>query len=161
MIEFSGRLSGAAEKKFWNKATVSIQNTMLLSSVLVLAPIILFCVSAHYWTFAWASLAFIALIPLLARIPQSPKERMSMTPKRIYTEDDQIICIADKYAETRYIEDVKCVRDFGEFYELVFPFGKVSENYICQKDLLTKGTLEEFEALFADKIEYCKLRDRK
>ena len=54
--------------------------------------------------------------------------------------------------EYRNIEDVKCVRDFGEFYELVFPFGKISEKFICQKDLLSKGTLAEFEALFGDKI---------
>lgn len=161
MIEFNGRLSGAAEKRFWNKATVSIQNFMLGASALVLAPIILFCARTRYWSFVWSFLSVFLLIPLMVRIPKRKKERIAMTPKKIYTEDDQIICIADKYAESRYIEDVKCVRDFGEFYELVFPFGKVSEKYICQKDLLTKGTLEEFEALFADKIECCKPRDSK
>lgn len=156
MIEFSGRLSGAAEKRFWNRAAVSAQNMMLISAGVVLTPIVIFCIRAQMWAFIWGCIAFAALLPLLARIPKSKKERMSMTPKRIYTEDGQIICIADKYAETRFIDDVQYVRDFGEFYELVFPFGKVSEKYICQKDLLTKGTLEEFEALFANKIQHCK-----
>ena len=49
------------------------------------------------------------------------------------------------------ISDAKQLRDFGEFYEIVFPFGKVSDKFICQKNLLTQGTLEEFEKLFEGK----------
>ncbi len=63
-----------------------------------------------------------------------------------------VICIADKYKECRKISDVKRVRDYGEFYELVFPLSKMSEKFICQKNLLTKGTLEEFKRLFRGKI---------
>lgn len=50
------------------------------------------------------------------------------------------------------IKDVKNVYDHGEFYDLVFPFGKISGKFICQKNLLTEGTLAEFEALFDGKI---------
>ena len=50
------------------------------------------------------------------------------------------------------ISDVKKVVDHGEFYELSFVFGKVSDKFICQKSLLTKGTLEEFKAMFGDKV---------
>ena len=39
------------------------------------------------------------------------------------------------------------------FYFIKFPFGKYSDKFICQKSLLTQGTLEEFEALFEGKIE--------
>ena len=75
-----------------------------------------------------------------------------MIPKKIVTDNDYIISIADKYSDSRNINDVKLVRDFGEFYEIIFPFGKISEKFICQKNLLVKGTIEEFEALFGDKI---------
>ena len=51
------------------------------------------------------------------------------------------------------IGDAKQVRDFGEFYEIVFLFGKISDKFICQKNLLTKGTLEQFESLFNGKLQ--------
>ena len=38
------------------------------------------------------------------------------------------------------------------WYEIVFPFGKISSNFICQKNLIFKGSLEEFEDLFNGKI---------
>ena len=75
-----------------------------------------------------------------------------MLPKRIYTNGDHIVCVAEKYTDSKLIKDVKKVIDHGEFYELCFPFGKTSEKFICQKSLLSKGSLGAFERLFADKI---------
>ena len=93
--------------------------------------------------------AAVFLLPLAALIPQAEK---SMTPKKIVVDEESIACTTDKEIVTKWISDVKQVIDHGEFYELVFPFGKISTNFICQKNLLTKGTLEEFEALFEGKI---------
>ena len=63
-----------------------------------------------------------------------------------------IVCVADKYVESKLLSDVKQVRDFGAFYDVVFPFGKYSEKFVCQKDLLTIGTIEDFEKLFEGRI---------
>lgn len=70
----------------------------------------------------------------------------------IRIQDNILLSVSDRATESRYIEEVKEVRDYGEYYVLVFPMGKLSEKFVCQKDLLTKGTLEEFEALFEGKI---------
>lgn len=104
------------------------------------------------WGVVIAYLSFYLIFPLLVRIPRSKKEQAAVLPKRIYTERNSIVCVAEKYQERKKIADVKLVRDFGEFYELVFPFGKYSEKFICQKSLLSKGTLKAFEALFPGKI---------
>lgn len=104
------------------------------------------------WGVVIAYLSFYLIFPLLVRIPRSKKEQAAVLPKRIYTERNSIVCVAEKYQERKKIADVKLVRDFGEFYELVFPFGKYSEKFICQKSLLSKGTLNAFEALFPGKI---------
>ena len=92
------------------------------------------------------------IAPLLLYIPKRKKERLSLTPKCIRVEDECIICMADKYTEQRFIDDVKKVYDYGEYYDLIFSFGKVSEKFICQKELLSKGSIEEFESLFEGKI---------
>ena len=58
----------------------------------------------------------------------------------------------EKFTESAAIEDVVKLVDYGEFYDLSFPFGKLNDKFVCQKSLLSKGTLEEFEALFEGKI---------
>ena len=150
MIEFNGRLTGAAEKRFFDRARASGQNVLLISLLFLSPPITVFSIMRGYWGIIIGLLAVAVAILLLARIPQSQKDKEKMIPRKIFTEDEYIICIANAYTESRLIRDAKMVRDFGEFYEVVFPMGKVSEKFICQKDLLTKGSLEEFETLFKD-----------
>lgn len=48
--------------------------------------------------------------------------------------------------------NVKKVIDTGELYYLIFKFGDITNSWICQKDLLIQGSIEEFEKLFEDKI---------
>ena len=50
------------------------------------------------------------------------------------------------------MEGIKEVRDFGEYYVLIFRDSGNFSQIICQKDLLTKGTIEQFEELFDGKI---------
>jgi hypothetical protein len=152
MVEFKGQLTGAAEKRFLKKVADMGQNVFLAMSFLMSPVVIRLSIREHSVIPSSVYLIFVAIILLIARIPKSKKEREAITPKRIYTEENKIVCVAEKYVESRKIADVKCVRDFGEFYELVFPFGKISEKFICQKNLLTKGTLKEFESLFGDKV---------
>ena len=65
---------------------------------------------------------------------------------------NHIVCIAEQYKESKPISDVSKVIDCGSYYDIRFPFGKLSDKFICQKDLLTKGSLEKFEELFEGKI---------
>lgn len=152
MIEFDGYISGAAEQYFWNKAR-KLTQTILIASVLVFLPIIgLIAIKTKYWLLLVFYCTLFVWIPLLARIPKSKKEKLALLPKKIFTEDEYITVVAGDQEEYRQISDAKLVRDHGEFYEITFPVGKVSDKFICQKNLLTKGTLEDFEALFEGKI---------
>lgn len=152
MIEFDGHITGAAEKHFQKKAGDFVQKTLIVGMVVASPIIILFSQKMQSWLPMAAYGLFFVCILLTLRIPKSKKERTAVMPKRVYTEEEFIVCVADTYEEYRNMGDVKEVRDYGDFYELVFPFGKVSDKFICQKDLLTKGTIEEFESLFEGKI---------
>ena len=57
----------------------------------------------------------------------------------------------DNYAGKEVI-DVKKVIDKGNFYIILFYFPHKDVNFICQKDLIVEGTIEEFEELFEGKI---------
>ena len=50
------------------------------------------------------------------------------------------------------MEGIKGVRDFGEYYVLIFRGSGNFSQIICQKALLTNGTIEQFEELFDGKI---------
>jgi hypothetical protein len=152
MIEFDGYIFGAAEKQFHEKNRVFGQTVLICSMLLFLPIIITLAIRIHSWLLLCLYCAFIAIMPLLTHIPKSKKEKLSITPKRIFIEGDYIVCVADKYEESRLISDVKQVLEYDEFYELVFPFGNISHKFICQKSLIKNGTLEEFEFMFDGKI---------
>lgn len=152
-IEFRGYISGKAEKRFRMKSRIIGLQIILITILLFCPGILIFGIKTQTQIIVkitiFASVAFL----LMAFIPKSKKEWKSLTPKRIFIDEDCIVCVADKYTDTKYIDDVKKVYDRDEYYELVFPVGKISEKFICQKDLLSKGSIEEFEALFEEKIE--------
>lgn len=151
-IEFCGLLTGAAEAFFWKKSINSGQMIML-SSIAIVSPWCAFLSLklGNFIPLLVCGILFL-LTPLLVRLPKSQKEKMRLTPNRIYVEDDCIVCVSDEYVERKYIDDAKYVFDHGEFYEFVFPFGKVSDKFICQKSLLTQGTLEAFESIIGSKL---------
>ena len=153
MVEFVGHLTGKAEKAFVRKT----RNTglwILAIAILLSIPFIFFVGKniMHDVKFSYCMLGALCIVPLFALLPKSKKEHMAMLPKRIYSNEDQIICVADRHTDAKSISDVVKVIDHGEFYELCFPFGKLSDKFICQKTLLEKGTIEEFESMFAGKI---------
>ena len=153
MIEFTGYITGKAEKRFVQK---SRRIGLIFSSFAILFALpIAFLIGKfvlHDDAFIYAMLAGLSCIPLICFIPKGKKEHLSMLPKRIYTRDNHIVCVADKYTDSKLISDVTKVLDHGDFYELCFPFGKISEKFICQKSLLSKGSLDAFERLFKGKI---------
>ena len=154
MIEFNGYISGSAEKRFMWKSRKFVLIPFLIA-ILFSVPRLLFLgnevlqdIAFIYTIFA----CYFILLFIICFIPQSKKTRRKILPKRIYTNKDHIVCVADQYTESKFINDVAKVIDHGEFYELCFPFGKVSDKFICQKSLLAKGTIKEFERLFDGKI---------
>ncbi len=148
MIEFDGYIMGSAEKYFFKKIKRLSLKLIYGSLLLPLPGVIILSLQYNFWVLLGVYSSMFITAPLCFCFPKSKKEKKAIKPKRIFTEDEYIIAVTDKCEDIKRISDVKEVYDFGEFYELVFPFGKVSEKFICQKDLLTKGSLKEFEALF-------------
>lgn len=152
VIEFNGYIDGTARKRFWHNNRVMGVKIILVAEALIIPGIMVFGIKAQNWLMVILFAVTFFILPLSALIPQGKKAEKSVLPKRIVADEESITCTTDREVVAKWLEDVKTVIDHGEFYELVFPFGKISTNFICQKNLLTKGTLEEFEALFEGKI---------
>lgn len=156
MIEFKGYLTGNSQKYFCNQI-VKFQRIFILFTCIP-GLFIIYLFGYLFWgvnielKIILVFLIMIAIVYMLPRI-QTKKEKEKITPRRVYLENDIIICQSNALVESRTVQDIKEVRDYGDFYYLVFPFGKYSYRFVCQKDLLTQGTIADFESLFTGKIK--------
>lgn len=93
----------------------------------------------------------VAVLCLIARIALK-KYNKDLLIKRVYVEGSHIFSVSSNGTHKFKIKSIKKVTDYGEFYFIGFSKFLAVEDIVCQKNLLKKGTLEEFEALFEDKI---------
>ena len=92
MIEFNGSLTGEAQKFFWKNSRTIVLNLLFVTFLLIL-PVILFIVlQTKYWELLIAYLVSCFVIFLLLFVPKSQKEKENFTPKRIFTEEEYIVC---------------------------------------------------------------------
>ncbi len=147
MIEFKGKISGKALKyhsKRYKKLLVFSSFATSLLMFLLLGSIDF----ARYLIFILAVIA----LPLLVIICPASIWGI-LAPHRIYIdlEDRTIVSeIAGSRESFRMIDDVIAVKDHGEFYTFKFNSRRNHYDFIVQKDLITQGTIEEFEEIFEE-----------
>lgn len=150
MFEFKGDLSGVS-KEYALKKTAKLTQRFLLLGAVYLLPFsyIIFVTFLHsFWIFILPALFFISSI--IARITY--KMNTQKLSHGIYINGGTITADFKFNSQTLDISKVKAVHDYGEFYEIIPKNIFVFSAFICQKDLLTNGTLEEFETLFDGRI---------
>ena len=152
MIEFKGEITGRC-KKFLMAKQIKIQTTATsITIALFLIPLILV---AYYWNvIALIFLIPLALLLVFSLMPPGKNAQKLFIPKRVYidTTEETIVNECEKMERFRMLNSVKEILDYGEWYYFIFNYEDRDPYFICQKDLLTQGTLEEFEALFEGKI---------
>ena len=152
MIEFNGYITGSAER-YYKKKFIKLWLFIILIATILFIPITIFVEN----TFPIKGLGlFINLIgPCLFCVAivlcTSKKFIKGIIPKKVYIYNSEIHVEIENETESRMIDEVSEVYDFGAFYEICFKKSK-DFKYLCQKDKLSKGTLEEFESLFDGKL---------
>ena len=159
MIEFSGMLTGDCRKYAIKSIRIRFFVAMVLTSIVVTLP----CVYISYLVQEKIILLFLigpAYLLFVASLPPSKGILSQTIPFRVRLNCEENTFIYEvKINRTRSSEDFKMIDDivkvidYGEWYTVIIPIGLVGRDINCQKDLLTQGTLEEFEALFEGKIE--------
>jgi hypothetical protein len=149
MIEFYGELSEECKRYMQNTVSKIRYMTFPLLIVILCTPII---IAAIMWN-------WIFILGLLVTIPGSvfavmpdKKGANLVTPTRITIEQESMESEGDKFYHSRNMSDVKKIIDLGGWYHIIFYFPHKSMYFVCQKNLIVKGTGEEFEKLFEGKI---------
>ena len=132
MIEFTGYLTANALKYYQRR---SIRLTRMF-----LALLFSMCVSGLFYANFWfgkqisaitaiSAIVIFAVCIIFLPYPIFKWQKNNSLAKQIYIKDGMIFYVTDKGTVTQALEGV-----------------------ICQKDLLTNGTIEQFEELFDGKI---------
>lgn len=151
MIEFTGQPSFEVQKHIYQKTRRMLHIMSFIAWFILLVPIASFTINHNMTLFLYGYLAMLPFLHLVVLLNQ-PSKKKPMLPGKIMIDDENIEYISEQTTVCRYVSDVKVVRDYGEFYDIISYFGKGSDFYVCQKDLLSRGTLEDFEKLFDGKI---------
>ncbi len=151
MIEFCGNLQGQARKYAFKQVNKHSIIGSIIAAVLATIAIILLAVFVDV-----IILVFLVLPPTLILVSifakSSKSIEASIFPERIVVDKDCIISSSAEFRDERELSQINSIIDFGEFYQIIFDAKYESNKYICQKDLITKGTIEDFEKLFENKI---------
>ncbi len=146
MIEFTGELTGKSKRCVIR----NMRRGLFIASTVVF---LLFGIPTVVFAMAYNYLLFLFLIPLgiLFLNPFCQSDNMKKPFRvKITIENDEVIYEHESVYNSYGINEVEEVVEYDEYYHILF--NNFNKNYVCQKDLLTSGTIEEFEALFEGKI---------
>ncbi len=152
MIDFNGEISGDCKKFLINRHRVLQIKAQLITFTVFSIPTILLAI-------LWRPMIALFMIPvslvlIFAILPPTKQDQKTFVPKRVYIDLNErtIIQISEKAERFHMIEDVWQVEDYGEWYYFIFKLESRDHYFICQKNLLISGSIEQFEELFAEKI---------
>ncbi len=149
-IVFEGELSEKNKKYFERGQDRDNRITMLIVAVLILVPVTLLVVKCGLYFISLYSLNIIFVVG--AFVPIKKQYREGIYPEMIIIEGEDLKSLGKNSSVYKKMYDVKEVEDLGDSYRILFDFPGRSPMFLCQKDLITEGTIEDFEELFADKI---------
>ena len=150
MIIFEGQISGKCKKEVLRKGAKSSFIGGLITSIIFTIPTVIFALKINLIILLF--LLVLIPFPFLAALPPKEKYYPMIFPSKVTidTQTGEMTTQSSQfYAESSIAEVVK-VLDKGEWY-LIYVKSK-DGRFICQKDLLTNGTLDEFEKFFKDKL---------
>lgn len=159
MIEFSGEVNQSTENFIVKKTHRAL--SVYFTCLFLIIGVALFFIALNFYKTLLPLIGLIALMELffliLAIFPNiclNRKRDISRSlPIKVSIKDDEITREGkgDNAYKTINLYNVKKVFDYGEFYYFNFSMS-FDKLFVCQKDLITEGTIEEFEKIFEGKI---------
>jgi len=149
MIKFQGEISQECKKWFLKrefKAYLFV--TCLLAVLYAIANITI----ALLWNLIALLYLIITVVAIISFIFPFRRFAIKRVPLVVSIEDEFIECENEQEYANNRLDDVKNVVDLGDWYIVRFYFPINLRWFICQKDLIVEGTIEDFEKLFEGKI---------
>ncbi len=146
MIRFYGLISKDNQKVIIKKEKVILFFASLITVLIfgTLTVVTAIYVNLIYLLFL-VPLVFFLTIPLF---PLSKKTLDAMIPLQIDILDDVVVSKGKNFNCVKNISDIKKVVDYGSYYQIYFKWPKKTYKFLCQKDLISEGSVKDFEKKF-------------
>ncbi len=158
-IEFNGEIDKSNYHQIIKSQNVASRIALFLPWVFETGFLLIFWIGSKIYWFGifWGLLTAFTVVMLIfpnSVISNKYYDIIAHLPTRVTIDDEALRRYGngeENYAG-REVIDVKKVIDRGNFYEIIFYFPHKDCFFICQKNLIVEGTIEEFEELFADRL---------
>ena len=153
MIEFNGELSEEC-KKFITKLVGKLNIVGATICLILFGGItVIFALNTSLLVLFFLPVVLFAVITM-ALPPKTTSKEMNdyYYPKKIVIEEDLVWGEWENQYKEFSLDSVSQVIDYGDWYQIHFVLSRPLPPFICQKSLITQGSIEEFETLFAEKI---------
>ena len=151
MIKFQGELSPACQDYILKREALTGFISGSIVFCIGVAITVVLAVKAD-WAYALFIL-LLAVLPFAAGKKPAKKAFGRIMPQAVTIAEDVLESEGKEFHCTRTLSQVKKVIDRGDWYHIYFYYPYKNPRFICQKDLIKEGTIEEFEAMFADKMK--------
>ncbi len=161
MIEFKGNLSKQC-KNYLTQYSRRLTFLVILAVCIPFAIVSVFLAIVNDWIYLLFMIPIVILLFFGSLKPETKLYRLCFGKNggiydgelqwHIMIEQNDISAEGIQRIEKKDLKNIKKVVDMGDWYKIYFYFPHKSNIFLCQKDLLVEGTLEEFENLFEDKL---------
>ena len=156
-IVFSGRPTGQCKKFMQKRESKLLLFASIGGSCLIGIPTIIaltmFTSIGVLWTLGLCVPVILLFVSFCGLSPYIKGVESSILPSEIILHDDgHMESIGETFHWVQMIDDVEYVIDYGLWYQINFIHTEKNLRFICQKDLLVQGTIEDFEKMFDGKL---------
>lgn len=153
MVVFSGIVSEEIQTKTVNKRQQYVFRVCAIGSVALII------ISGIFWFIFWIEsikewcvLSGILIVVMLLQLWNPRKKLPFRWEYHITIDEEKIVQESPLWPKPveKPIKKIKKVLDYEDCYYVIY--GDMNNSIVCQKDLLTEGSIEEFETLFQGKI---------
>lgn len=159
MIRFCGKINSQYENDIIalrgkQAGMMCLVSTAIMAVLGVIMAIVFHSIAEWYEFFIYVAIALVVGVVLF--VTARPKRNPFAWDYDITIREDIIKIIwnhQNGVVTTKPLKKIKKVVDYGGYYLLLVTRWDASNSIICQKDLLVEGSIEEFESIFAGKIQ--------
>ena len=150
MIQFSGDMSKECKRYIAKRQTAISTIGVTIGAVIMAIPTIYLAIVC-FKGIALFLLTYVMMILLSLRLPTEKEFNENMAILKVTIENQFITAQGVNRQVGAPVSYVRKVVDMGKWYQIFF-HSPYHYAFVCEKQLLVSGTIEEFEKLFAGKI---------
>ena len=156
MFQFDGKMAQQAKQHIIKANRKNATRVAFVLAIILFIPTIVLMFLINW--------SFVLIIPVLflfvacSGIP--PKDESLIVPDKITIDEEEMTSQSSKFLVLKNTSDVKTIIDYGDCYVFHFATLPFVFSFVCQKNLITKGTIEDFENFFKDKIQRAERQEK-